>query len=594
MVRRMSDFDDRSSLDQAKALLAAGDVARARAILDLLAQRYPDDAETAVMYASALMRAGDLAAALPFIQRVRAVAPTYPAIHLNEGLCLLAAGQLDEAVAAFRAAVAAKPGDGRAAYHAIRTLSASGALDEAIALHRAASADLTNPEYLPSLAGALLPDVAHSLAHMQQARDAYEAAIANLGVPRTTLSEQRLLSAPGSFFAAYQGVSNRVQNGQIAAYYAALCPDLVQSLSSGPSHAPRLRVGFVSAHLKNHTIGKLTRGLIAELDRTRFEVCVFRVKAADDEIARFTDARADHVDVLPASLAEARAMLAAARLDILLYTDIGMEPFTSFLSFARLAPVQCVTWGHPVTTGHPNIDYFISGDALENADAARAQSFYSETLVRLAVPPTYLYPARHSPIDAEFAFPDGATLYVCPQQPAKFHPSFDVALIEILRRDANGILVLIDMFALLTPILLRRLRAAAPDIASRIHVVPRLDQARFYELLKEAHVVLDTTHFSGGVSSAEAFEFGKAVVTLPHPDLMAGRVTAAYYRQMGVERCIARDLDDYVAIAVRLGSDAAYRAETEAAIVAARNRLFLNTDGVRALEAFFVDAAARV
>ena len=28
----------------------------------------------------------------------------------------------------------------------------------------------------------------------------------------------------------------------------------------------------------------------------------------------------------------------------------------------RLAPVQCVGWGHPVTTGSPNIDYYLSGD----------------------------------------------------------------------------------------------------------------------------------------------------------------------------------------------------------------------------------------
>ena len=48
-----------------------------------------------------------------------------------------------------------------------------------------------------------------------------------------------------------------------------------------------------------------------------------------------------------------------------IYLDVGMDPMTYFLAFARLAPVQCVTWGHPVTTGVPNMDYFISSDLLE-------------------------------------------------------------------------------------------------------------------------------------------------------------------------------------------------------------------------------------
>src|SRR3546814_8369575 len=67
-------------------------------------------------------------------------------------------------------------------------------------------------------------------------------------------------------------------------------------------------------------------------------------------------------------------------LDLLLYTDIGMNAFSYFLAFARLAPVQCVTWGHPDTTGIPALDYFISNDLAEPEDA---ESHYSERLVRL-------------------------------------------------------------------------------------------------------------------------------------------------------------------------------------------------------------------
>ena len=40
-----------------------------------------------------------------------------------------------------------------------------------------------------------------------------------------------------------------------------------------------------------------------------------------------------------------------ADLDILIYPEIGIDPVTYYLSFARLAPVQAVWYGHPDTTG---------------------------------------------------------------------------------------------------------------------------------------------------------------------------------------------------------------------------------------------------
>ena len=54
----------------------------------------------------------------------------------------------------------------------------------------------------------------------------------------------------------------------------------------------------------------------------------------------------------------------------------GCHPFTFtylahalacryYLGFTRLAPVQMVFWGHPVSQGIPSIDYFISSDLFE-------------------------------------------------------------------------------------------------------------------------------------------------------------------------------------------------------------------------------------
>jgi len=44
--------------------------------------------------------------------------------------------------------------------------------------------------------------------------------------------------------------------------------------------------------------------------------------------------------------------------DILFLPEIGMDPLTCKLAALRLAPLQAASWGHPVTTGLPEIDLF--------------------------------------------------------------------------------------------------------------------------------------------------------------------------------------------------------------------------------------------
>ena len=89
--------------------------------------------------------------------------------------------------------------------------------------------------------------------------------------------------------------------------------------------------------------------------------------------------------------------VAGLQLHFLLYPDIGMESFTYFMAFSRLAPVQAVTHGHPCTTGIPNLDYFVTfvcfhrwtgfmlilGCRFKDYEPEENQKFYTEKLVRL-------------------------------------------------------------------------------------------------------------------------------------------------------------------------------------------------------------------
>ena len=124
-------------------------------------------------------------------------------------------------------------------------------------------------------------------------------------------------------------------------------------------------------------------------------------------------------------------------LDVLLYTDLGMEGFTWSLAFSRLVRVQAAMWGHPITSGLETIDYFISSDL---AEAEGAEANYTEKLDPPEESAALLFPsaARYRARARSFQLPADAHVYGCLQATFKLHPEFDVVLAEILKRDEKG------------------------------------------------------------------------------------------------------------------------------------------------------------
>ena len=69
--------------------------------------------------------------------------------------------------------------------------------------------------------------------------------------------------------------------------------------------------------------------------------------------------------MLPPTRHDALEYVRGLVLDVLVYPEIGMDAGVYFMAFTRLAPVQMVFWGHPVSQGHATIDYFVSSDLYE-------------------------------------------------------------------------------------------------------------------------------------------------------------------------------------------------------------------------------------
>ena len=590
----------------------------------------PDRADAWMAYGVFLQGEGRAADAAVAYERTLALDGSQVAVHLNLATVLAELGFRDRAEASCRRAIALRP-DFAAAHFALAGLlqnlqrlpEAEAACRQALALDPAftrarlglaailreqgelaaarAEFDRVMAEQ-PSLGTFLnarltLPVVAASEDEILEARAAYAAAIAEaMSLPGPL--GQGALTLPASWFhLAYHGLDDRPIMEALDALFAAKAPELSAvsphiAAWRAPAPGARIKVGFVSQFLGNHTVGRLYQGLIAGLDRARFEVVVVHLpRSQRDELREAIDRSADAVIELPAMPTQQQARLAAEAFDVLFFPDVGMGSASTWLARARLAPVQAVGWGHPDTTGLTSLDYFVSFD---RAEPPGAEAHYTERLVRLPRMACSYGPQPAQRVGrAALGLPETGVLYGCLQSLFKLHPQFDAVLAEIVRRDPTGWLVFAEPGHTSWLAALRRRWARFPQIAARAIFQPRRPMAGYLSLVAEMDMLLDPPRFGSGATFYDAMQWGVPTITWPG-DFARGRVVAGLYGQMqaGAELIVDR-LEDYADRAVGLAADPARREALRATLAeAARRELFADALAVRQLAAFFEAAVA--
>ena len=118
-----------------------------------------------------------------------------------------------------------------------------------------------------------------------------------------------------------------------------------------------------------------------------------------------------------------------------------------------------------------------------------------------------------------------------------------------------------------------------------------MEMSRFAAASAQCDLMLDSIGWSGGNTTLEALAQDLPVVTF-QGELMRGRVSAGILRMMGMPETIAETLDDYVALAVRMGRDLSFRADIKKRIASDKHRLYRDRACIAALEDF-LDRAAR-
>ncbi|MBI5706339.1 MAG: tetratricopeptide repeat protein [Armatimonadetes bacterium] len=579
----------------ARTKAALGKTAECLELLEQGAEMAGSDFGALSRVAGAYAGIGEMDQALLLFEKLDRIRPNDPEILFKKAQALVGLKRFDEAVRIYQRVQSLRP-DLPITYANLAGIWAEKGLYEQAKKQCETAARLGGSQHpgLRFLNARVAPVILESQEQIEHVRSRmfsdYEALRRSGAKLRDPFAEVGAMHS----LPTYQGVPSRQLQEAISRAYLAVCPELAWEAESLQQRKPRseqkIRVGVCSAFMWDHTIAHVMSGLFRKLDRSRFDVILFRVGRPSDPVQEALEGVADRVVLLEGHLAHSREAIAEAELDLLLFTDFGAEPLTSFLSYSRLAPVQVLLWGFPDTSGVPNVDYFLSTSAFEPEGA---EEHYSETLIQLPRLYTYIDPPTLSPSSVskrDLGVPEESHLYLCAQSLPKVHPEFDIALKGILEADPKAHLL---FFEGLHPewgdLLRNRFRRSLGTLAERVRFSPRLDRSAFQGALQAADTVIDTKHFTGGFTTYLCFALGVPVVTW-NGSLMRGRMTSGLYRMMGLEPLAADTDEEFVALAARSATDRPFREDWSAQVAANSGKLFHDEGSVRDFERFLTAA----
>ena len=582
----------RAEFERGTAAARAGHMTDAIVALRRAVELRPDYAEAQYNLGAAYRDVGDADAALAAYRRTVDLAPRFADAHVDIASLLRERRELEAAERSLQAALALKPDSPEALLELGNVRKGAGDWRGAIdAFRRTVALDPAFGRGRWALALAQIPVIDDGDTARGERREAFARELGALEAWAASEPEAyRAVAEHQPFHLAYHELPNR----DLLVRYGRLCASLMQvwqrQAGLGPplrsARGPRVRVGIVSAHFSDHSVWQaLVRGWILRLDPSRFELHLFHLTGMRDEQ---TERAAMHAVAFHGGKGrweQWARFIHASRMDVLVYPEIGMDPTTARMASLRLAPVQVASWGHPETSGLPTVDYYLSAQALEPADA---QQNYSEKLELL--PGVGCWLPRESAAVGPVEVPQGALLLGCPGTPFKYAAEHDALLVEIARRVPAGKLLFFRgkpdaLFARLE----KRLRAAfeRAGMAYDRHVVfmPWLQPPAFRSLLAASHLYLDTLGFSGFNTALQAVRCGLPVVTR-EGRFMRGRLAAGLLRQIGLDELVATSDAAYVELAVALANDAGRRRSLGERLREASGRLLEDDAPVRALEGF--------
>ena len=374
-----------------------------------------------------------------------------------------------------------------------------------------------------------------------------------------------------------------------------LCPTLqkILDLPRQPIEAPRqdgkLRIGIAARLLRNHNGANYCYNWFANLPKEDYEFFTYSFAQETDSLGQKFRQLGTHrnmrfnLDRIEENVADIRR----DDLDFLMLPEVGMSNSSRMLSMCRLARLQATGWGHPVTTGSPEMDFFISSDLHEIKEA---KTHYSEELVLMPNLAQFVEPEEYRYDSDCFNFETGTILFGCLQSLFKYVPEYDVIFPLVAKELPQARFVFIEgnppyITSVIRQRLERQFTEHGLDADRHIIFMPRQSSEHYDNLTQRMDILIDTVGWSGGNTSLKALGMDKPLVTLPGT-FMRGRHTFAMYSMMGYHDLVSKDVEDMVAKLVSLGSDADGRNHAADMIHKQKHAMYQDWGFIRDLDQF--------
>ena len=523
----------------------------------------PTDSDTHYNHGVALQMQHDPAAAARAYQRALAFRPDLVAAEFNLGVIFQEQGNAAAAIAAYTAVQRRDPGRVAAYKNLGEVLFTAGRVDEWFANFRRFEANC--PDAL-GLAVQALEVLQHQgdfsrLEHYLEGlrRERYRA-----GDETELCDNLEQLLYLLLFFDVEPGLVFRFAQTYDAMAERMHGAPLPQPATRRPG---RIRVGYLSADLRNHVMGKMVWQALQHHDRSRFAIHFYSLSRERDEWTERFAQIAERFDVV-ATLSEREAAMRIAADDLDILVDLsthtnGAKPGILALKPARVQLTHVASAG---TVGLSAIDFKLTDNY---ADIPENQAEQIETLLPMAgcvYPFRRVAPAVAHPFHRDaLGIAADAVLIGAFVTPMKLSRRCLGLWREVLERLPGARLVFSPTRAAFRGSYMR-LTAAAGIAADRLYFLPQgrddaENQAR-YELID---FVLDPMPYGGVNGTLEALDMGVPVVTLVGRR-HAERTSFSILANLGVPQTVAQGGREYLDIAVRLATDAAFMREVRAAI----------------------------
>lgn len=318
----------------------------------------------------------------------------------------------------------------------------------------------------------------------------------------------------------------------------------------------RLKVGYLSADFKTHSVAFFIESVLEQHDVEKFEIFAYYLGPESDAVTERISSKVEHFRPVHGLQPEEIAhKIAEDGIDIAI--DLGAHTTSKLLEalLFRPAPIQISWLGYPNTTGVSAIDYRIT-DAIADPPGT-GDTWNSEKLLRLPDCFHCYRPEQYIPFDPTPAYRRNGFVTF-----GSFNvlPKLSASCLSAWARIING-----------TPksrLLIKTRYLRDPSAQSHLfaqfksHGLPEnriiiaSDQARWSDHLlryREIDIALDPFPYNGTTTTCEALWMGVPVLTFTG-DRHAARVGTSLLTTIRHPELIAENQEAYIAQAIQLAN----------------------------------------